>query len=373
MNRLIIVGNGFDLAHGLKTGYGDFIKDYLIQCFREVIKFGVHDDLLLKITRSGSQFSPDSYSSLVSGELSFNKIIERGKNLNLTIKLKSDLLRNLFNSIETKNWVDIESEYYKLLVDFYKEAEKRKITPINFDITQTTAVPLSLNNHFNFLKEKVINYLSKQVNNFNLDNYDYSKLVSCFNERVMSDAESISPTMNLLKTTKIDKTKILNFNYSPLIRKYIDSNQILRTEEIPIHGEIEEGKSIVFGYGDELDEFYQKMEDLNENSYFEHIKSFKYFDNSHYQDLMKFLVNDFEVYVMGHSLGISDRTMLSQIFQAKECKSIKFFYYDRGNGTTDYVDKSYEISRHFKDKGEMRLKIVPFTKCEPFPNVPKIK
>ncbi len=28
MNRLIIIGNGFDLAHNLKTKYNDFISDY---------------------------------------------------------------------------------------------------------------------------------------------------------------------------------------------------------------------------------------------------------------------------------------------------------------------------------------------------------
>ena len=28
MNRIIIVGNGFDLAHGLKTKYEDFINWY---------------------------------------------------------------------------------------------------------------------------------------------------------------------------------------------------------------------------------------------------------------------------------------------------------------------------------------------------------
>ena len=28
MNRLIIIGNGFDLAHGLKTSYSHFINDY---------------------------------------------------------------------------------------------------------------------------------------------------------------------------------------------------------------------------------------------------------------------------------------------------------------------------------------------------------
>ncbi len=28
MNRLILIGNGFDLAHGLKTSYADFIDWY---------------------------------------------------------------------------------------------------------------------------------------------------------------------------------------------------------------------------------------------------------------------------------------------------------------------------------------------------------
>lgn len=31
MNRIIVIGNGFDLAHGLKTGYQDFINDYWAQ------------------------------------------------------------------------------------------------------------------------------------------------------------------------------------------------------------------------------------------------------------------------------------------------------------------------------------------------------
>ena len=34
MNRLIIVGNGFDLAHGLKTSYADFIDWY----FKKVVE-----------------------------------------------------------------------------------------------------------------------------------------------------------------------------------------------------------------------------------------------------------------------------------------------------------------------------------------------
>ncbi len=28
MNRLVLIGNGFDIAHGLKTSYADFINWY---------------------------------------------------------------------------------------------------------------------------------------------------------------------------------------------------------------------------------------------------------------------------------------------------------------------------------------------------------
>ena len=30
MNRIILIGNGFDLAHGLPTSYADFIRGYNI-------------------------------------------------------------------------------------------------------------------------------------------------------------------------------------------------------------------------------------------------------------------------------------------------------------------------------------------------------
>ena len=38
MNRLIIVGNGFDLAHGMKTSYNHFVKWYLIEIFSGLYK-----------------------------------------------------------------------------------------------------------------------------------------------------------------------------------------------------------------------------------------------------------------------------------------------------------------------------------------------
>lgn len=43
MNRVIVIGNGFDKAHGLKTGYRDFFDNYwetVISKILVIISFG---------------------------------------------------------------------------------------------------------------------------------------------------------------------------------------------------------------------------------------------------------------------------------------------------------------------------------------------
>ena len=36
MNRLVIIGNGFDLAHKMKTSYKDFILDFLKESLQKL-------------------------------------------------------------------------------------------------------------------------------------------------------------------------------------------------------------------------------------------------------------------------------------------------------------------------------------------------
>ena len=53
MNRIIIIGNGFDMAHNLKTGYKDFIDDYWNGVTEKV--FGGYDQWM-KETYGGVQY-----------------------------------------------------------------------------------------------------------------------------------------------------------------------------------------------------------------------------------------------------------------------------------------------------------------------------
>ena len=69
---------------------------------------------------------------------------------------------------------------------------------------------------------------------------------------------------------------------------------------------------------------------------------------------------------MGHSCGLSDRTLLNTLFEHENCLSIKVFYheYDRINHKDNYDDITKNISRNFKDKSKMRAKVVNKTYCE---------
>ena len=70
---------------------------------------------------------------------------------------------------------------------------------------------------------------------------------------------------------------------------------------------------------------------------------------------------------MGHSCGLSDKTLLNSIFQHQNCKSIKVFYHTYGNWKDNYLDVVQNISRHFNKKTMMREKIVNKDYCEELP------
>ena len=77
---------------------------------------------------------------------------------------------------------------------------------------------------------------------------------------------------------------------------------------------------------------------------------------------------------MGHSCGLSDRTLLNTIFEHENCRSIKIYYHEKknekGKVTGDnYTEITQNISRHFNNKKLMREKIVNKTLCEPLPQI----
>jgi hypothetical protein len=110
------------------------------------------------------------------------------------------------------------------------------------------------------------------------------------------------------------------------------------------------------------------FEEQGNNELFTHIKSYQYFNTPNYRNLGSFLNSGYyQVYIMGHSCGLSDRTMFKEIFDHENCKSVKIFHYEKPDGTNDFWEKTVNLGRHFSDKGRMRKLIVEFDEKNKFP------
>lgn len=168
-----------------------------------------------------------------------------------------------------------------------------------------------------------------------------------------------------LKQTKLGKVYFLNFNYTNLYLKYIKSGVYQKV--INIHGQLRDEKNpIIFGLGDEMFKEQHQIQEYNINEFYENLKSIAYLKTSSYQNLLHIVDREeFEVYIMGHSCGLSDRTLLNKLFEHKNCLSIRVFYHQREDGTNDYHDKIINIYRHFNDKSLMRELVVPFDQSRP--------
>lgn len=143
--------------------------------------------------------------------------------------------------------------------------------------------------------------------------------------------------------------------------------------QIQIHGRLDNrNNKINFGFGDEMDDDYKFIENLNDSEYLKNFKSFKYSQNSNYKKLLDFVDSKkFQVYIMGHSCGLSDRTLLNTIFESENCRSIKVFFHEwedqSGEKKDNFTEIIQNISRHFNDKKLMRSKIVNKSLCVPLP------
>ena len=417
MNRIVLIGNGFDLAHGLKTSYADFINWYWEQWRDRLIKsksqiecdklcsFNIHSDFYHNTLGGLINY----YSSQWCEKKAYEFVNFICNNLLEIEVIFSPLIKRIKESVEKKNWVDIEADYYDLLKDCLKNNSTIEVS--------------KLHEHFAYLQEKLIEYLLEiQVKSTNKDivlssikekiyepisKYDIAiSAQEQFGEFMAERAngDKICDVINyyedeasILKGMTIhnirtyqkglfinneiwnhlnhknpvlvpDNILIVNFNYTNIASLYLSPRIREHFQLNNIHGTLDNPQSVIFGYGDELDKHYKELEELNDNEYLNNIKSIKYLEATNYRNLLNFIESaPFQIYIMGHSCGNSDRTLLNTLFEHENCISIKPFYYQKEDGSDNYTEIAQNISRNFKDKQALRDKVVPKDYCEPLP------
>lgn len=356
MNRLILLGNGFDLAHGMKTTYNDFLKWYLTNCFEYANVHRNFEDVMIRVERNKDteayniptvKTTADLIELLYQHEFQVfaqqNTVINMAEygtqTLPFKVTFKSLLIQKLLQNCSEIKWVDIERTFYTLLILFGKK-----------DALSLEQIA-RLNASMAFLIEQLSKYLSGLPAPPRLILFE-----KLFWEPFHAE-ERIKKQIR--KNKEIEQLMILNFNYTNTAEQYL--GQYISDINY-IHGNIHDEKNpIIFGFGDELDKNYQLLESANNNSLLKYIKSFGYLKTDNYTNLIRFIqAGEYQIYVIGHSCGLSDRTMLHTLFENTNCVSIRIFYYEDKSGGNNFETLTQEISRHFKDKEIMRERIVKF-------------
>lgn len=326
-SRIVILGNGFDLAHNLKTSYFDFY-DFL----------------------KGNIAKDDPF------------IAVSGNTNNLTLRSRSEshgsLFKGLFAKNEDfiKNWSNLEQFFYTWLLDnYWSKAGAYRVKLIN--------------DEFEHLKKLFVQYLHNEVES----RIDLNDLTSFdLDPKIREIICGVNPENQIGFHT----TTFINFNYtSKILKSYIYSmkadgrnfsnTSFIDSEIIQIHGHIEDYDSIVFGYGDEEGQDYQKLVQSGNDELLKHFKTFQYLQAEQYTRVMNLLekpmfdlANPFELYiqVIGHSCAITDKALLKAIFTHKNVKRIELVLRKKEDS---YLNKLIQVSRIFDDNIMMRRKIVP--------------
>jgi len=424
MNRVILIGNGFDLAHGMETSYKNFLDNYINEVSNKIDKEAstvqnniVFEDKIIAVSKRPLD-EPSNFKYGYDGIRMLS--IELTPLKTYSIHCKNKFVHSILRDKEEKSWVDIEEEYYKALCDILneknEEAQKDRIKDLNKSFsfikeklheylkTQKATQPIEdiYNNiyspiNFDDLTIEPSNALLKEIEEVllspktdeqsrnALDKY-FEQRRGCFQSEdtpygffikrgefrtTYKDSDTNSDILDkkeflsnhLLDDLRVPKDILfLNFNYTGTECLYIRE----RLSVNHIHGAIEsEDNPIIFGYGDEYDDNYKAIEKLKNNDFLENIKSINYLNTSNYRNLISYIDSDYyQIFIMGHSCGLSDKTLLKTLFEHKNCACIKPYFHEKEK-SDDYSNLVMNISRCFDDKPLMRERVVNRIQCQP--------
>jgi len=367
MNRIILIGNGFDLAHGRRTSYQQFLADFWnrkriamlsrldenLVCrysdpFRNIDH--PHNHLKLELDNHNSDINVGSFReclerTTISGydwikqvEKCYSaKSNEINSYKSIAFTRKNDFLHKISRESLQDYWSGIEVQYYKELKKYVDDAERGKEIE-------------TFHREFLCIKKELEIYLGT------LDN---ATMIPTIREKIYSGINHRDFPGEKPSDTDLETVMFLNFNYTRTAELYIkDENELKNV--IYIHGKLNDNRNpIIFGYGDESDEAYQRIMKLHDNRYLENIKSANYSQTENYNRILDFIKsNKYQIFVMGHSCGISDTDILSKLFSDENCLSIKVFYHEKSKDEDDFKDISDNISRYFKNIDSRMKKLV---------------
>ena len=361
--KILILGNGFDLAHGLPTAYKDFMR----------FCKAVPTILLYKESMSISDAieNADIHSKIkavIGSELNDDAGILENKTISMLQELNDCIQENIwytyFEIIEEKmkgdNWIDFEGEISEVV-----ECMDRIIDKLEEEYSNTIFI-----NHIAY---------SEKFKNFSNNFFSKQRPILSgrkIREMCFNDLEKLTRALEIYLSSfveKIDCDKldiiadiepeyVMNFNYTHTYERIYGIN-LRKPKVFHVHGECNVGNSVkennmVLG----IDEYWEgKDKDIHTNfsvfkKFVQRIRKktgtgiYTTLDSIEYSPIL--LNSESTVYVFGHSLDKTDKDILSQILGHEDAR-VKVYCKDKGSegeliakmiqliGQDNLVDKVY--------------------------------
>lgn len=355
---ILIIGNGFDLAHGFKTSYNDFanfiirekiVKPILNQSFEKSILRDNWRDVLDSIQEQQLFIKMRIYQRVDKEEDMYNLIQSNCDKIRLISR--NTFLGKLYAD-KYDNWFDIENAYFKEVIEI---EDKRKKQTVKDDIE-------TLNKDLKEIKDFLHEYLKT------IEIKSNDQVQAFFQDKFIKN--------------DIEDLYIINFNYTSTIEKYFETylGQPYKKNNFNvrinyIHGDLN-SDNIIFGYGNDNHKDYKKIKDSEEDKYLKFFKTFEYSKNRQYLEIYENALevfSEYEVAVVGHSLGQTDKTLLKEILDNPKCKRINLYKRNDLKENEDALIESfntmlYALSRIIDNEKDLRKKVSNYKESIFFPS-----
>ena len=350
MSKVLIIGNGFDIYHGLPTRYNDLL--FLAEHWKEFYEVYNNSSVIgdkdeqISVRLENGKLTNESFVDYAEHKYIFDD--SHVQYLNEHIESNSWIKYFVDIKFNGKGWVDFEAEIDDVLeaIDFFFEmlpshAETKQSvcnsTIINSDIRKKVRAFLDLSqDKFNCGLWGVINridveepkLLSHRLYLIDKLKEELDVLSECLRLYILEFVVPIKCEKYSEQVKDLGDVYLLNFNYT-YTYKAVYGN--LRREHHPIHGDCLNG-GMVLGIPD--DSFKNKLEYIYFVKYFQRIqkRAGSYYKewiqrpDSRTQTLSDAPV---DVYIMGHSLAETDKGVLDDFFENNWVEKITIFYHDQ--------------------------------------------
>lgn len=326
--NILIIGNGFDLAHKLPTKYTDFL-DFLgnVRVLKEI-----HPEERKRLIR---KIDKDMKQYLFTDENNFNINSKRSVYIDEIYQLSKDNIwinwlyqRRADNEILGEYWVDFETEISGVIQSIEQLSPILSESSGVFNLIGIQAKVFTF-----FIKKYYTEHKSQDATMKYLKErllLDLNKLIRCFEIYLEDFVKNIDKRLLSLDIYNLKVDKVLTFNYTNTYLKLYNDD----VECDYIHGKADINNTMVtnnmvLGIND-----YLKESERFTNTQFIEFK--KYYQrlikltNSHYKKWLDEINNKNQnvihnVYIFGHSLADTDHDILREFINNPKLK-ITIFY-----------------------------------------------